>query len=85
MFLHREAALFGNDVLAALDFRVEEFFDLPALQADEMVVVSALVELEDGFAGLEVMPLDQARHCWQTCWSWWPPLLSSRRGLPDSS
>ena len=40
-------------------FRVEEFFDAPALQADEMVAMSALVELEYRLARIEMMPINR--------------------------
>jgi hypothetical protein len=58
---HLEAALLGDLVLALLDLGVVELLDLAALQADQVVVVLALVQFEDRLAGLEVMPLQQAR------------------------
>ncbi len=56
----RETPLFGNPVLATFDFRIVEFFDAPALQADQMIVVLAVVELEYRLARLEMMPFEQA-------------------------
>ena len=46
-------------VLALLDLRVVELLDAAALQADEVVVVAALVQLEHGLAGLEVVADEQ--------------------------
>ena len=54
------AALAGDAVLPLLDFRVVEFFNLATLQADEVVVMMAFVELEDGLAGFKVMAFEQA-------------------------
>jgi len=59
MIADREAALLGNLVLPALDLGIEEFLDLAALHADQVVVVAALVEFEHGFAGFEVVPFEQ--------------------------
>ena len=56
-----EAALAGDLGLALLDLRVEEFLDAAALQAHQVIVVPALVELEHRLAGLEVMAHQQAR------------------------
>lgn len=57
---HREAALGGDLALAFLDLGVEELLDPAALQAHQVVVVVALVELEDGLARFEVMALQEA-------------------------
>src|SRR5262245_33181586 len=54
-----EAALLGDLVLALLDVRVVELLDAAALQADEVVVVPALVQLEHRLAGLEVLARKQ--------------------------
>jgi len=59
VFLDGESAFGGDAVLPALDFRIVEFLDTPAVDADQMVVVTAAVDLEDGFAGLEEMALQQ--------------------------
>jgi hypothetical protein len=60
VFAHREAALGGDLVLALLDLGVEEFLHPAALQAHQVVVVVAFVELEDGLARFEVMALEEA-------------------------
>src|SRR6266850_3414511 len=54
-----EAALARHLVLPALDLGVVELLDTPALQADEMVVVAALVQLEHRLAGLEMLAREQ--------------------------
>jgi len=46
--------------LALLDFLIEEFLDLAAIQADQMVVVRTFVQLEHRLAGFEVIALQQA-------------------------
>src|SRR5262245_33579314 len=55
-----EAALLGDLGLAALDLGVVELLDPPALHADQVVVVAALVQLEHRLAGLEVLAREQA-------------------------
>src|SRR5690606_8466097 len=60
MILEREAPGSGDLALQALDVGVEEFLDPAAAQADQVVVVVALVEFEDGLAGFEVAALEQA-------------------------
>ena len=47
--------------LAFLDFRVVEFLDVAALHAHQMIVVAALIELENGFVRFKVMADQQAR------------------------
>ena len=61
MVLDLEAAVFGYFFLPLLDLRVDELFDMTALHADEMIMMSALIELEHGFAALKVMTDQQAR------------------------
>ena len=46
MFLDREAALLGDLCLAAFDFRIVEFLDTAAVDADQMVVVVAGVQFK---------------------------------------
>src|SRR5690606_17047211 len=60
MILEREAPGSGDLALQALDIGVEEFLDPAAAQADQVVVVVALVEFEDRLAGFEVAALEQA-------------------------
>ena len=55
-----EAALFGNAILSFFDLRVVELFDAPAIDADQMVVVLAVVDFEDGLAGFEKVAFEQA-------------------------
>ena len=50
-----EAAFLGDAGLAFFDFGVEELLDLAALQADQMVVVVALVQLEHRLVAVEVV------------------------------
>ena len=59
--LNREAAFLGNGVLALFDFGIDEFLDLAALQADQMIVMGAFVQFENRLAGFEVVTLQQAR------------------------
>ena len=47
---NREATLLGDALLAFLDLRVVELLDAPALQANEVIVVVSLVQLEDRLA-----------------------------------
>src|SRR6185369_8662989 len=56
-----EAALARDLVLALLDLRIVELLDPAALQAHQMVVMAALVELVHRLAGLEVLAREQAR------------------------
>ena len=56
-----EAALPRDGVLPLFDPGVVELLDATALQADEMVVMVALVQLEHRLAGLEMMADEQAR------------------------
>ena len=50
-----EAAIAGDLVLPLLDLRVVELLDAAALQADEVIVVAALVQLEHRLARLEMV------------------------------
>lgn len=45
-----EASLFGNLVLAALDLFIEKFLDAATIQTHQVIMMIALVELEDGLA-----------------------------------
>lgn len=60
MLMDFKAAAVGGLVLQLFDLFVAEFFHMPTLQADDMVVVAALVELEHRFAAFKVMPHQQA-------------------------
>lgn len=48
-------------VLAALDELVAEFFDSPALDAYDVIMMLAAVQLEDRVSAFEMMAFDQAR------------------------
>ena len=54
MAFERKAVVFGNAVLALFDFGIGEFFDYAAIGANEMIVVVAVIELEHGFAAIEL-------------------------------
>src|SRR5688572_23640757 len=57
----RETALACDALLALLDLRVVELLDAAALQADEVVVMAALVQLVHRLAALEVMAHEEPR------------------------
>ena len=61
MLIDLEAALAGDFRLPFFDFAVEKFLYAPALQADEVIVVPALVELEDRLPRLERMAHEKSR------------------------
>lgn len=60
MILDLEATVFGHLFLPLLDLRIKELFDMTALHADEVVVMSALIKLEHGLPALKVMTDQQA-------------------------
>jgi len=55
-----ETAFLGDAVLALLDFGVEEFLDLAALQADQVIVVVAVIQLEHGLVAVEMVAHQQS-------------------------
>ena len=61
MIVDSEAALLGDGDLPALDLRIVEFLDVPALHADEVIVMAALIQLEDRLATLEMMAHEESR------------------------
>jgi hypothetical protein len=61
VFVQHEAPLGGDLVLPQLDAFIDEFVDLPAARADQVVVVLAFVQLEDGVARFEVPAKQDAR------------------------
>src|ERR1700722_20776879 len=61
MIPDREPQALGNRVLALFDARIDELFDAAAIQTHDVIVMGALVELEDRHAVLEMMARDQAR------------------------
>ena len=51
---------FSCDIsLAAFDFFIEKLFDMTALDADQMIVMIADIELVDGFVAVEMMAYEQ--------------------------
>jgi hypothetical protein len=59
VLLQRKAARTGNALLALLDLGIEEFLHAAAVEAHQVVVVLALVELVDGLARFEVVARQQ--------------------------
>ncbi|VFT53264.1 Uncharacterised protein [Pseudomonas aeruginosa] len=55
-----EAALADDFLLALLDFRIHELDHLAGIDADHVVVVAAIGELEHGMAAIEVVTHHQA-------------------------
>jgi len=51
--------LLSNFNLTFLNFGIEEFFDLAAIQTHQMVMVRAFIELENGLASFEMIALQQ--------------------------
>ena len=56
-----EATVFGDFLLAALDFFVVELLDVSALDADQMVVVLPILSFVHGLAGFKMAAFEQAR------------------------
>src|SRR5688572_5910413 len=59
MIVDPETALLRNGDLPALDLRIVEFLDVPALHADEVIVVSALVQFENRLAALKMVAYEE--------------------------
>src|SRR6185436_20464000 len=55
VLMDRKAAVLGDFHLAAFDFAIVEFVHATALDADQVIVMAALVELEYRLAGFEMM------------------------------
>ena len=55
MVLDPETSICGNFDLALLDLGVIELFDMSALDAHDVIVVAAFLELEYCFAAFEMM------------------------------
>lgn len=60
MICNRKATLHGNFGLAAFDFRVKKFFYNAAIEANEVIVMRAIVELKHGFAVFKAASFEQA-------------------------
>ncbi len=61
MVADREPQPLGDRGLPLFDTGIHELFDPAAVQTHDVIVVRAVIELEDGHAILEVMTGDQAR------------------------
>lgn len=55
-----ESALVGDLPLTILDRRIEKLLDATAVQADQMIVMGSLIELENRLAGLEMATRENA-------------------------
>lgn len=60
VILDDKATLLGDGFLAFLDFRVVKLLDPATVDADEMVVMLAVVDLENRLAGFEKVTLKKA-------------------------
>lgn len=60
LFQHKAFGL-GDRSLALFDFRIVKLFHLAAIEAHQMIVVGAFVELIDGLAALKIAAREQAR------------------------
>ncbi len=60
MVVNGESAFLGDAVLPLLDFAVQEFLYLAALQADQVVVVVSLVEFKNRLVAVEVVAHQQS-------------------------
>ena len=60
VLLDPESAILGNLGLTALNLGIIELLDMAALDANEVIMVLTLVELENSFAGLEMMTNEQS-------------------------
>jgi hypothetical protein len=54
-----EAAFESNLVLALLDFRIVKLFHAAAIQANQMVMMRAFIQLENRLSGLEMVTVQQ--------------------------
>jgi uncharacterized membrane protein YcjF (UPF0283 family) len=61
MLFQRKAFGFGHRSLALFDFWVVKLFHATAIEADQVVMVRAFVQLIHGFAALEIAAREQAR------------------------
>jgi hypothetical protein len=60
VFFQSKAFGFGNRRLALFNLSVVKLFDPAAIEADQMIVVSALIELINGFATFKIAAREQA-------------------------
>jgi len=61
MVADREPQPLGDGRLPLFDTGIHELFDAAAVQTHDVIVMRAVIELEDGHAILEVMPRDESR------------------------
>ena len=61
MLVQHEAPLGGDFILAQFDAFIDEFIDLAATRADQVIVVLAFIQFEDGMARFEVPAKQNAR------------------------
>lgn len=59
MIADMESVPIRDGLLPLLDHVVDEFFDATALDTDDMVVMTAVIEFEYGAATLKIVPLHQ--------------------------
>jgi hypothetical protein len=60
MFMNGKAAFFRGFFLAFFDLFIAKLFYTPTLQADDMIVMPALIQFEHRLIAFEVMPDQQA-------------------------
>jgi hypothetical protein len=56
-----EPVTLSNGMLATLDILIHKFLDMPTINALDVIMMSAFVELEDGHAVREMMTRDETR------------------------
>lgn len=61
MLFQRKALGLGHSSLALFDLRIVEFLHLATIEAHQMIVVGAFVELINGLAALKIAAGEQAR------------------------
>lgn len=61
MLIEFEIKLSHHFPLSLFDGLIVEFFDPTAFQTDDMIVVIAMIQFEDGLPSFEVMALNQTR------------------------
>lgn len=60
MLPNAESIFFGNGLLTLFNFLVTKFFNMATLQADNMIMVTALVQLKYRFAAFKMVTNKQA-------------------------
>jgi len=54
-----ETSLLGDAVLTFFNFIIKKLFHQPAIQTHQVIMMRALVELEDGLAGFKMVATEQ--------------------------